>query len=254
LKYTVVTITKDDLNGLLITLQSILNQSHKDIEVIIVYSGFDVSCVVDWFPDLDITLIFQSGYGIYNAFNLGHLNASGVFLSVLNSGDEFSSHDSVIKLVQTISSTNNMFDVYISPCVYKYKKLSLIRSPKINNNKLISFPAHSAVAISRRVYSKQLYNEDFYFQGDVEFLMRIFSNYSFFLSCYPLTIFTLGGVSNFYPNFLTVSRMEHDCSLLNNNLICFFKYKIRFFVSRLFGKNLFLFLYYIYLKLSWSFK
>ena len=72
-------------------IQSVLVQTHPDFEIIIVDDGStDHTCeVVHEFSDERVRYIYQENRGLSGARNTGIRHASGVYLSYLNSDDQF---------------------------------------------------------------------------------------------------------------------------------------------------------------------
>lgn len=90
---SIVTIVKNNADGLARTLNSVLAQDFSEWELIIVYvqsqdSTYEVAsefCKLD----LRISLIEQPDHGIYEAMNLGIDKSKAEFLWFMNSGDQF---------------------------------------------------------------------------------------------------------------------------------------------------------------------
>jgi len=96
---SVVTVVKNNAEGLANTLKSALAQDLSDWELIIVYSQSHDSTyqVATEFCNLDsrFTLIEQQDHGIYEAMNLGISKSRADYLWFMNSGDCFFSDDSL---------------------------------------------------------------------------------------------------------------------------------------------------------------
>ena len=92
-KLSVITIVKDDPDGLAKTLESIISQTDLLWEAVIVLSGKDDSSALiaskygDRFEQ--IKTVVQSDTGIYQAMNLGWESAKGEFIWFMNAGDRF---------------------------------------------------------------------------------------------------------------------------------------------------------------------
>jgi len=92
---TIVTIVKDNLDGLKRTFSSILLQEVHDWELVIV-AGASADGSLEFSEKLaeeysKVSLIRQEGVGIFPAMNLGLEEATGQFIWFMNSGDEFAS-------------------------------------------------------------------------------------------------------------------------------------------------------------------
>jgi len=96
---SIVTVVKDNADGLTKTLNSALSQDFSDWELVIVYgqsedSTYDVAtefCKID----SRFTLVKQLDQGIYEAMNLGIDKSRADYLWFMNSGDQFYSVSSL---------------------------------------------------------------------------------------------------------------------------------------------------------------
>jgi len=96
---SIVTIVKNNADGLTRTLKSALSQDFPDWELIIVYgqSEDDTFEVATEFCKLDsrFSLVKQTDQGIYEAMKLGISKSQADFLWFMNSGDQFYSMSSL---------------------------------------------------------------------------------------------------------------------------------------------------------------
>lgn len=102
---TIITINRNNANGLKRTLASIFNQSATDFEYIVVDGvSNDESCkLLQTFKlpnSQTFKYISESDSGIYNAMNKGTTMATGEYLLFINSGDELASSE-VVKSFQS---------------------------------------------------------------------------------------------------------------------------------------------------------
>ena len=96
---SIVTIVKNNADGLARTLKSAIAQDFSEWELIIVYGQSEDSTyeVASKFCNLDsrISLYEQPDHGIYEAMNLGIMKSNTEFLWFMNSGDQFYSTKSL---------------------------------------------------------------------------------------------------------------------------------------------------------------
>ena len=99
-KVSVITIVKDNLNGLKNTHESLLSQSFLDWEMIIVVGDSSDGTLTFartlQSEDPRLRLIEQKGTGIYEAMNEGLGIAVGIYTWFMNAGDKFTS-DTILK-------------------------------------------------------------------------------------------------------------------------------------------------------------
>jgi glycosyltransferase involved in cell wall biosynthesis len=86
---SIITINYNNAEGLKRTIASVINQSFKDIEYIVIDGGStdESNAVIAEFNDGIHFHISEKDSGIYNAMNKGIKNANGSYLLFLNSGD-----------------------------------------------------------------------------------------------------------------------------------------------------------------------
>src|SRR4030043_1485616 len=75
-------------------VESVLNQSFKNIELIVIDDGSidRTGEVVQSYDDHRLTYIYQENQDAYNTLNRGFRMAKGTFISILNSDDKYESN------------------------------------------------------------------------------------------------------------------------------------------------------------------
>lgn len=94
MKLSVVTINYNNRDGLRKTIESVVNQTFKDFEYIIIDGGStdgSVDVIKEYKDKIDYW-ISEPDKGIYNALNKGVAVAKGEYCNFMNSGDSFYSH------------------------------------------------------------------------------------------------------------------------------------------------------------------
>ena len=88
---SIITVNLNNVEGLKKTLQSVLEQTYKNIDWIIIDGGSsDGSCeLIEHYSDSFSYWVSESDKGIYNAMNKGIRVAKGKYVQFLNSGDCF---------------------------------------------------------------------------------------------------------------------------------------------------------------------
>ena len=212
MKLSIITINRNNENGLRKTITSVLNQSWSDFEYIIV-DGASTDNSVDVIKNeissvpeglnSRIQFISETDSGVFNAMNKGIVMAKGDYLLFLNSGDFFVDNNVLSNVFCVMRET----DILSCSCrVSKNGEQVFITTPPTNytfgffyNNSL----AHQATFIKKDLFNKfGLYREDLKFMGDWEFFVR--------------TIVIAGASTQNIDVILTDYNMEGISSVSNN--------------------------------------
>lgn len=171
-QFTIITINKDNANGLENTIVSVINQSHCDYEYIII-DGKSTDGSVDVIKKYENSIsywISEKDTGIYNAMNKAIRISKGQYLLFLNSGDIFYSIN-VLKKVSVYLPLG--IDLLIgreaignnSPCPYEEKEITLMSIFKK------TLP-HQATFIRRELFLSNLYDESYKIVADWKFWIQ----------------------------------------------------------------------------------
>jgi glycosyltransferase involved in cell wall biosynthesis len=201
LKLSIITINLNDTMGVQKTIESVINQTYKDYEHIIIDGGSTDGSVeaIQKYKNNRLKWISEKDTGIYNAMNKGILKSSGEYLLFLNSGDFlYSPH--VLENV-----FNNKSDADLICCSLKIELLdkneSIIESIKNNKitNRYMFYQSllHPSTLIKRELFVKfGLYDESFKIAGDYEFFVRLIKNKAkYIIKPFVLSVFNNQGIS-----------------------------------------------------------
>lgn len=91
MKLSIITINYNDKKGLEKTIKSVVHQTYKDFEYIVIdgKSNDGSKEVIEQYKDYFDYSVSEPDTGIYNAMNKGIVKANGEYLQFLNSGDWF---------------------------------------------------------------------------------------------------------------------------------------------------------------------
>lgn len=180
MKISIVTACYNALQTLPETLKSVANQSHEDIEHIVVDGNSKDGTIafVENYPH-PLKWLSEADSGIYSAINKGIKLASGDIIGILNSDDQFY-NDGIIAQIATAFNDNDALDAVIGDIVFveNDKVIRHYSSKKWHPGKFRRgvMPPHPSFFMRRSVYEKHgLYKEDYEIAADFELLMRYIS-------------------------------------------------------------------------------
>jgi len=102
-KLSIITINYNNINGLVKTINSVVEQTFSNFEFIVVDGGSeDGSCqkLIELSEKMT-SWISEKDNGIYHAMNKGIIKATGEYLLFLNSGDFFIENNILEKVFST---------------------------------------------------------------------------------------------------------------------------------------------------------
>ncbi|NNF32440.1 MAG: glycosyltransferase [Flavobacteriaceae bacterium] len=194
---SVITINFNNVEGLKKTVDSVIGQSYKDLEYLVLDGNSDDGSV-DYLRNLEPgSVIWQSesDTGIYNAMNKGIAKARGDYLLFLNSGDEL---NGAIALEEFIN--HNQFKGDIIYGDYKFEEGFKKYPDELYPAYFVktSLP-HQSTFFKSSVFDEMGYYDESYKMGaDRAFYIKCYlsGKYHFQHIPYFLTIFDLSGLSN----------------------------------------------------------
>lgn len=198
MKYSIITINYNNKEGLEKTILSVLGQTYKDLEYIIIDGGStdgSVDVIKKYADRLDYW-ISEPDKGIYNAMNKGIMQAKGDYLNFMNSGDTFFSST----VVEDITRMNLSEDIITGGYYNQEKDIKHIIHPQ-EVTLLTMFKNtfnHQATFYKRKLFAKRLYDESYVIQSDAKFnyLSIIYDNCSVRIIDYVIAVYDLNGISS----------------------------------------------------------
>jgi len=178
MKLTIITINRNNTEGLHKTIESVVKQTFTDFEYIVIDGESSDSSVdiIKQFADKISYWVSEPDTGIYNAMNKGALIAKGEYLLFLNSGDILAQKDTLLSVAVNLEDGVDILSGYVreqnegGKDKYPPKTFSL----KFLYNENIP---HQSEFIKRELLiSLGLYNENFVILSDYEFNLKALMN------------------------------------------------------------------------------
>ena len=181
LKITVITVCKNSEHFITETIESVINQTYKSIEYIIIdgNSTDNTVDIIKRYSPMIHTWISETDDGMYFAINKGLNLATGDYILILNSDDVLVSKDTIKKVVDCINEER--LDFYhgnlIKSKAGKHKKVKLF--PVTYKQLLLSthctFAPHPCFFISAGL-NKILggYDQQYKYASDYDYILKAF--------------------------------------------------------------------------------
>lgn len=190
MKVSIITATYNSEAFLEQTISSVLGQSYKDIEYIIVDGGSTdkTLSIIDTYKTKINHFVSEKDEGIYYALNKGIALATGDIIGFLHSDDFYTSNDAIEKIVNAFK-TNPTDGVYANLYfVEKNNADKITRKWYSGDYSPNSFmygwmPPHPTLFLKKEIYQKfGTFNLDFKTSADYELMLRFIHKHHISLS------------------------------------------------------------------------
>jgi len=207
---SIITVVKNNHNGLLKTYNSISSQKirlHDKIEWIVIDGGGDAEKLLSEInPVFDYRYIIESDDGIFDAMNKGVKLANGKYLLFLNAGDVFYDDNVLSVFVPHLSLENNF--IIAGSVNMLWGDISVYADLK-------PWVCHQAAFIPSNILNLYVYDKALRFFGDLNLWKYLHSKNKFYVKRIDSAVakFSLGGVGN-SPKFIikrTIERIKIGC-------------------------------------------
>ncbi len=234
MKLSIITVTLNSRKTIISTLNSILSQTYKDIEHIIVDGGSTDGTleIINEYNHPNKQVIISEGSGIYKSMNLGIKAAKGEIITMLNSDDIYQNENSISDVMEKIFKFPNI-SIFLGDVVY-FKNTSFFniyryyssRNFKRWQLKIGLMPPHPASFIKKNIYNKYgLYYEKFKIASDFELFLRLIYKYKIDFKILDKIVvrMRMGGISgrNFKSYILSTKEIINSFKLngIKTNLL-----------------------------------
>ena len=236
MKISIITVSYNSENFIENCINSIISQSYKDIEYIIIdgSSKDNTLNIIKKYSSYVSTVISEPDKGMYDAMNKGIMIAKGEIIGFLHSDDMYKNADVLSKVVNVFKNNPSIEACYAD----------LIYVKKTNTSKIVRYwksckffigsfskgwsPPHPTFFVRRSVYERYgNFNLKYPIVSDIELMMRLLEVHKI-QTQYQNEIWIkmrLGGLSN--KNFKSIFNQNHDIlqalrsHKLSSNMIIF---------------------------------
>lgn len=198
MKISVVTVCYNAVAEIEATMLSVLNQTHTDVEYIVIDGG-STDGTVDIIRRYASRLAYwvsEPDGGIYDAMNKGISHATGLYINFMNAGDRFASGD-VLEIVDKFAPKDRPAMVY-GDVLYITDGKPVRRKPRpLNKFWQRTSICHQCVFITN-VPSEIKYSGIYRLAGDHEVMCRLYYSCRWsmvYIPELPIAIYAGGGIS-----------------------------------------------------------
>lgn len=200
------------------TIISVLNQTYKNIEYIIVDAKSNdgtLDIINKYINDKRIKVISEKDNGIYDAMNKGIKLATGDLIGIINS-DDWYEIDAVEKIIRDYDPSNIFQVLYGMEKIYMDNKeyQTILRHHQFLEKEMI---AHPSCFVTKQVYLNfGMFNTEYKICADYEFMLRLFYADVKFVPIYEIiSNFRLGGISSSQKGTIETSKMKYNKKLIS---------------------------------------
>lgn len=249
---SIITATYNSAETINDTIKSVLCQTNKDFEYIIVDGGSTdetIDIVKSYESEFSGKLkwVSEKDKGIYDAMNKGIKMASGDIIGILNSDDYYTSDD-ILQTIADAFKCQNVDAIYGD--IHFIKDGVPDKCVRYYSSRLFSpfwlrfgfMPAHPSFYCKRDVFDKSgLYRLDYKIGSDYEMMVRLFRKHKISSRYVPKDFVTMrtGGASNSnLQSRLTLIKEDvkacRDNGIYTNELFICLKFLYKIFEFRVF--------------------
>ncbi len=234
MKFSIITVVKNDRDNILKTINSIKNQNFKNFEHIIVdgYSTDGTSEVIkkNIIVNKQYKHLIKKDKNLYDALNYGIKISKGEYIGILHSGDIFFNNN----ILNLIEKEIKDVDAISGNIIYK-KKNKVIRNWNYKIDKLNKYNcfkiSHTSLFLKKEIIKKiKQYDIKYNIASDTDFIFKLaqLKDLKYRYINKKIVIMNTGGLSTSPKNFLNKSLQ--DLEIYNKhfgiNFIFFYLFKL----------------------------
>ena len=227
---SIITVVYNGAKTLEQTINSVINQTYRNIEYIIIDGGSTDGTldIIKKYEQHITYWVSEPDSGLYDAMNKGVKVAKGEFIGIINS-DDWYIKDTIQNLVTSYIENNKKL-IFHGDTFYVGERETCIRKFNPSKLKLLYYGmtfSHPSTFIHRSIYQKNLYDLRFRSIADSHLLLslyRIDPNMFYYLDK-PLSYFRLGGLSSEGSSMESYREGLKSRKILGYNFFEIMKYK-----------------------------
>ena len=194
---SIITINYNNREGLRKTIESVVNQTYRDFEYIVIDGGStdgSVEVIKEYADRIDYW-VSEKDNGIYDAMNKGIDKAKGEYCQFLNSGDSFHSTNVLELVLPSLDGTDIVVgQIFLSNTLSASEIIPSVSMLRLYERSL----PHSSAYISTRLLKKHKYDTSLKIVSDWKFYIQtlIYENASYKFIETIVSNFDTNGISS----------------------------------------------------------
>lgn len=219
--FSIITVCLNSEKTIERTIQSVLHQSFKDYEYIIVDGAsrdktLDIIYKYEPLFKGKMKWISEPDQGIYDAMNKGIRAAKGELVGIVNS-DDYYEPDALSKIMQVYKGYDYSIIYGLLRTVSEGKEVMVyLKNHEFLEKDMI---AHPACFVTRKIYEKYgMYSLKYPYSADYEFMLRMKKEREIrFIESYEvISNFSLDGASGSVRAYRDTLRLQHEYHLIES--------------------------------------
>lgn len=207
MKISIITVVFNNEATIREAIESVLNQSYKDIEYIVIdgKSTDNTTKIIKEYQSRLGFYVSEVDKGLYDAMNKGIISATGDVIGILNSDDLYQDEHVIGDVMRQFMADPELDILYGNLAYVKNDDPTKIVRNWVARSYYKSFfedgnvPPHPSLFLRNRVYnSVGLFNLQYKLAADYEFMFRLFKKFEFKSKYLPrlMVRMRLGGATN----------------------------------------------------------
>ena len=180
--FSIITVTYNAGKVLEDTIQSVISQTYRNVEYIIVDGGSKDNTleIIDKYSKHISKMVSEPDKGLYDAMNKGIRMATGDYLCFLNAGDKFHEKETLQQIAETLKDKELPDVIYGETAIVdetgKFLHMRRLSTPERLNWKSFKqgmLVCHQAFLAKRELALKYPYDMQYRFSADFDWCIRI---------------------------------------------------------------------------------
>lgn len=178
IKISIITVSYNSFNTIKKTIESVINQTYKNIEYIIIdgNSNDGTQNIIEEYRKYITYYISESDNGIYDGMNKGINFATGDYTLFLNTDDTLYDSSTIAQVVEQMEQ-NKVFDVYYGNNNIINEYGTFISIPRELSLLKTKFPiSHQAIFIRTNILKQNLFDINYKYCADFKQISSLYLN------------------------------------------------------------------------------